>query len=63
MYAESHDTRTKYIRGVNSTMNTLQIPKVVSYNQLACIELNKTINHMLGHGFELKSWHINNDSD
>ena len=32
MYTESQDIRTKYIRGVNSIMNTLPIPKVISYN-------------------------------
>ena len=63
MYTESHDIRTKYIRGVNSIMNTLPIPKVISYNQFACIELNETLNHMLGHGYELKSLNVNCDSD
>ena len=63
MYTESHDTWIKYIRGVNSLMNTLPIPKVISCNQLAFIEFNETINHMLGYGIELKSLHINCDSD
>ena len=30
MYTKSHDTRTKYIRGVISMMNTLSNPKVIS---------------------------------
>ena len=63
IYTESHDIRTKYISGVNSIMNTLPIPKVISYNQLSCKDLNETINHMLGNGCELKSLDINCDTD
>ena len=32
MHTESHDTRIKCIRGVNLIMNTLPIPKFISYN-------------------------------
>ena len=52
-----------FIRKVNSIMNTLLTPKVIGYNQFACINLNEAINHMLGHGLELKSFNINTDRD
>ena len=32
MNLESHGIRTKYVIGVNSIMNTLPIPKIISYN-------------------------------
>ena len=32
-------------------------------HQLQCIELNETINHMLGHGIELKSLHLDDVRD
>ena len=63
MYKESHDVMTKYIRGVNSIINTLPFLKVISYNGFVCIELNETINHILGQGIELKSLHIDTNSD
>ena len=63
MYTELHDIMMKYVRVVNLIMNTLFILKVICYNQFACIELNETINHMLSHGFELKSLDINCVSD
>ena len=63
MHADSHDSGTVNIRGVNSIINALPNPKVISYNQFACIELNETINHMLDHGYELKSLDINSDTD
>ena len=44
-------------------MNAILIMKVIHYNQFACIQLNETINHMLGHGIELKSFHVNTDSN
>ena len=43
MYTASHDIRTKYISKVDSIMNTLSMPKVISYNQFACIEFNEAI--------------------
>ena len=33
-------------------MNTLAIPKVISYIQFTGIQLNETINHVLGHVIE-----------
>ena len=41
----------------------LLIPKAINYNQFACIELNETINQMLGRQIELKSLHIDTVSD
>ena len=63
MYTESHDVRMKFIRGVSSIKNTVPIPKVTSYEQFVCIELNEIISHMLGNGIELKSLHMSCDSD
>ena len=63
MYTESHDITIKHIREVKLIMITFPISKVISYNQFTCIELNETVNHMLGHGNELKSLHIDMDSD
>ena len=54
---------TKYIREVNSIMHTLSIPKVISYNQFTCFQLNEMIPHILSHGVELKSLHNDTDSD
>ena len=53
---ESKDIRTKHIRGVNSIMNKQPIPMFTSYDQL-------TTNHILSHGLELKSLHLDIDSD
>ena len=39
MHTESHDIRTKYIKEVNSIINTLWIPNVISYNQFTCMNL------------------------
>ena len=52
-YTQSQDIRTKYIRGVN----------LIWHYQFACVQLNKIINHMLGHVLDLKSLHIYTDSD
>ena len=63
MYIEPQDIRTKYIKGVNSNMNTLPIPKIISYNQFTCVPLKESINNMLSHRTELKSLHVDTDSD
>ena len=63
IHTESNDKRTKYIRGVNAILNTVPMPKVISYNRFACIQLNESINHILGDEIELKSLHVDIDSD
>ena len=44
-------------------MNILLISKFISYNQFAYAQLNEAINHILGHGIEMKSFYLDNDSD
>ena len=55
--------RTKCIRGISLIMNTQLLPKVISCTQVSCVQWNESINQMLGHGIELKSLHLDTDSD